>query len=341
MDDGRILRLDRYLAAQRLGIGSVQALTKFSGGQSNPTYLLECTSGRYVLRRKPSGAILPSAHAIDREFRLLRALASTDVPVARAVHYCGDPEILGTAFYIMSHVDGVVYWDAALPELAVSHRAGIFHAMADTLAALHHVDWQAAGLADFGKPSGYAARQTALWTRQYLASEPGEMTRVMAIVDWLSAHIPQDDRRATLVHGDFRIDNLMFSRADDRVLAVLDWELATLGHPCADLAYMVMHHRLANDGVFRGLGGIDRTQAGLPAEDALIARYCESVGQPRPKDLSFWIVLASFRLIAILEGVNARIRQGNAADPERGKDLVKAIPDLLRIAEAEQQRAGQ
>lgn len=327
-----LTRLQAYLDAQVPWLGRLREARKFSGGQSNPTYLLEGEGGRCVLRRKPAGVTLPSAHAIDREFRLLTALAGTAVPVAGALAYCDDAAVIGSEFYLMEFVDGVVHWDAALPDVAVDRRRAVTFAMTDTLATLHNVDWADVGLSDFGRTENYAARQIGRWKRQYHAARPTAEPDIETLVDWLEAHLPPEDGAATLVHGDFRIDNLMYHREGAHVAAVLDWELSTLGHPLSDLAYLLLHHRLSNDGVFKGLGGIDRARAQLPSEAEIIARYCDRTGRTTPPALTFWIALSAFRLVAILEGVKARIRQGNAANPERGRELVSAIPELTALA---------
>lgn len=331
MEPHEFQALANYLPRHIPGFAGLVDSKRFSGGQSNPTYLLTAASGRYVLRRKPRGAILPSAHAIDREYRLLQALQPTAVPVATPLHYCHDAGVIGAEFYVMDFLDGVLHWDPALPDLAGALRRPATLAMVDALAALHRVDWQAAGLADFGKPGDYAARQIARWSRQFRATQDGSYPQMERLIARLQANLPVDDGRATLVHGDYRIDNLMYQRDSADVMAVLDWELATIGHPFADLAYMLMHHRLPNDGVFHGLGGIDREARSLPSADDITARYARGIGADRIDNLDFWISLAAFRLAAILEGVRARIEAGNASDPDRGRRLVATIPDLIEM----------
>jgi aminoglycoside phosphotransferase (APT) family kinase protein len=330
VDEDTLARLADYLGHHVPGSWSGLRATKFAAGQSNPTYLIASSSRRIVLRRKPSGPLLPSAHAIDREFRLLRALAQTDVPVARALHYCDDDTVVGSEFYVMEFVAGTVHWDPALPLVERPLRGSITAAMIDALAALHRVDWRGAGLSDFGRPTDYAARQLHRWSRQFRATQDGSHPGMETLIRRLEQTLPAEDGLASLVHGDFRIDNLMYEEGGARVLAVLDWELATIGHPFADLAYMLMHHRLPNAGVFRGLGGVDRQAMGLPAGSEIVARYAAATGFAVPA-LDFWISLSAFRLASILEGVRARIAEGNASDPERGRRLVQAIPDLIAI----------
>jgi aminoglycoside phosphotransferase (APT) family kinase protein len=331
MEQSELATLAQYLPLHIVGFSGLHGAVRFAGGQSNPTFLLQATSGQYVLRSRPKGDLLPSAHAVDREFRVMRALAGSAVPVATALHLCEDPSIIGAAFYVMTHIVGDVHWHPALANVARAARGPISLAAVDVLAALHSVDVAAVGLANFGKPTDYAARQLVRWSRQYhatTATPDADMTRLIGL---LQAQLPVEDGRMALVHGDFRIDNLMFAPGEAKVLAVLDWELATLGHPFADLAYMLMHHRLPHDGAFPGLAGVERNKAGLPSEAELIARYCTKSGVSEVAGLHFWIALAAFRLAAILAGVQARIRTGNAADPERGTRLVQAIPQLLEI----------
>lgn len=326
-ESGWIEGLSRHLPQ----LGAVTALRRFSGGQSNPTFLLEAEAGRFVLRKKPAGETLRSAHAIDREYRLLKGLEGRGVPVPRALLYCSDTEVIGAEFYLMDHVEGVVHWDPALPEVARPLRGPVLNAMMRALAALHAVDWAEAGLADFGKHKDYATRQIRLWTRQYSEAGGKAVAGMEALAARLQELCPQDDGRLSIVHGDYRIDNLIFAPESDRILAILDWELSTLGHPDADVAYLIMQHRMANDGAFQGLGGIDRAAAGLPEEEQLLDTYLRASDRQAIPSLAFWIGLAAFRLAAILVGIRARIEQGSAADPERGRRLVTALPALVEI----------
>jgi aminoglycoside phosphotransferase (APT) family kinase protein len=308
--------LATYLAAHIDGFRGPLRSTKFKGGQSNPTYLLEAASGRYVLRRKPPGPLLASAHAVDREFRVLQALQPTDVPVATPLHLCLDEAVIGSMFYVMAWVDGRVCWDPALPDATPDMRAAQYEAMVATLAALHRVDVVAAGLRDFGRPGNYFARQLARWGEQYRNSATGEIPAMDALVERLPARCPPDDGVVALVHGDYRIDNLMFAPDGPRVLAVVDWELSTLGHPLADLGYLCMALRLPRNPALPGLAGLDRTALGIPSEAAMLARYSELSGRPIPADWPFVLAFSYFRLAAIAQGVAKRAQQGNASSEQ-------------------------
>jgi aminoglycoside phosphotransferase (APT) family kinase protein len=292
------------------------ALRQFQGGQSNPTFLLSDSAGhRYVLRKKPPGAILPSAHAVEREYAVMQALGPTAVPVPKMRLLCEDAGIIGTPFYVMDFIEGRVLTDLTLADLPKPERAATYFAMADGLAALHRVDWRAAGLGGFGKPDAYVSRQISRWTRQYLASDPEPNADMEALIAWLPAHVPADEA-AVIAHGDFRLGNLMFAPQTPNLLAILDWELATIGHPLSDLAYLCAFYRLPhNGGPFRGLGGLDLAALGIPDEAALVARYCAAVGRPAPPpDWPFYLAFSSFRSAAIGQGVFDRSRRGNAAD---------------------------
>ena len=305
--------LAAYLQAHIAGFRGPLAATKFKGGQSNPTYLLEAASGKYVLRRKPPGMLLASAHAVDREYRVLGALADSAVPVAHALHLCADETVIGSMFYIMEYVPGRIFWDPTLPELDADARAAYFLAAIDTLIALTEVDVAATGLTDYGKPGNYFSRQVARWTEQYRAAETERLDAMEALIGWLPAAVPPDDGRVALVHGDFRIDNLIWQADAPRVAAIVDWELSTLGHPHADLAYFCMALRLPRHGLLPGLAGIDRAALGIPEEPAMIDRYVAASGlDPRPH-WNFLLAFQFFRLAAIAQGVLKRALQGNAS----------------------------
>ncbi|MGD9965967.1 MAG: phosphotransferase [Hyphomonadaceae bacterium] len=306
-------RLQSWLTRHVPGFEGPLSIRQFAGGQSNPTFLVEAAGERIVLRKKPAGALMPSAHAIDREFRVLRALENTSVAVPRARIYCSDDTVIGAPFYIMDFVEGRIFTDPLLPECSKAERAELYDAMNDALARLHLVDWRAAGLQDFGKPHGYFARQIARWGKQYEITRTGAPTPEMdALLAWLSAHAP-DDEAAAIVHGDFRIGNLVFHSTEPRVTAVLDWELATIGHPIADLAYNCMTYHLHHDDpVARGFVGIDLADAGLPSEADYIGAYARRTGRDASAIWRFAMAFSLFRTAAIQQGVYARALQGNA-----------------------------
>ena len=310
--------LAAYLEAQVPGFRSPLTATKFKGGQSNPTYRIDATSGSYVLRRKPPGKLLASAHAVDREFRVLQALhgGSAGAPVARPLHLCTDESIIGSMFYLMEFVDGRIFWDPALPDIAAEDRARYYDAIIDAMAALHRVDVAAVGLADYGKPGNYFARQIARWSEQYRASETQAIPAMDALIERLPARCPEDDGRIALVHGDFRIDNLMFERETPTLAAIVDWELSTLGHPLADLGYFCMALRLPRNPALPGLAGMDRAALGIPDEAAILRRYSEKSGLGIPDDWNFVIAFSYFRLAAIAQGVAKRAQQGNASSEQ-------------------------
>ncbi|MEP3347744.1 MAG: phosphotransferase family protein [Litoreibacter sp.] len=331
--DLMIASLNPYLATHAPELGAITRLDKFGTGQSNPTYKMTTERGCFVLRAKPPGVLLKSAHLVEREFAVMSGLADTSVAVPKMLHLSRD-EIspLGRAFFIMEHMEGRIFWDPSLPELEGEERGAIYEAMADTLAALHSVDVSAAGLAEFGKPGDYFARQIDLWSRQYMASVDAPDRAMTGVMDWLGLHLPQDDGQVALVHGDYRLDNMMFAADTPEVVALLDWELSTLGHPLADLAYQCMQWRLPHDGGMRGLGGLDRAALGLPSEQDYVARYCAARGIDTPKNWAFYLVFSTFRLAAILQGVVARAQGGNASNPETAQKYAAAIPVLIKQA---------
>ena len=290
-------------------------LRQFQGGQSNPTYLIETPTKKFVLRKKPPGKLLPSAHLIEREYRILRALPAAEVPVPQARLLCEDAAVIGTPFYVMDHVDGRVITGVALPQLHPAERGAIYADYARIAAKLHGVDYRACGLADFGKPEGYVARQLDRWTKQYLASKTDENANMDRLLSWLSAHLPAGDETA-IVHGDFRIGNTIIHPEEPRIIAVLDWELATLGHPLSDLAYACMYFHLpaGGDGAGGGLAGLDLHALGIPTEREFVDLYCSSSGRTRIDDWTFFLAFSCFRMAAITQGVYARALQGNAAD---------------------------
>lgn len=308
--------LDRYLSAHIPGFSGLTSAKKFAGGQSNPTYLLTADSGRYVLRRKPPGELLKSAHAVDREFRVISALADTDVPVARGYHLCTDDSVVGSMFYVMAYVDGRIFWDPALPDLDNAARTAIYDEQNRVLAALHGLDVDALGLADYGKPGNYFERQIGRWTKQYRASETEVIEPMDQLIEWLVANIPADDGEVALVHGDYRIDNMIFDSEAPRILALVDWELSTLGHPYADLAYQCMQWRLPNKGVVHGLGNADRKALGIPTEQEYVESYCRRTGRSGIDSWTFYLSFGFFRLASIAQGIRKRALDGNASSPQ-------------------------
>jgi aminoglycoside phosphotransferase (APT) family kinase protein len=309
-------RLGGWLAAHVAPLDGPLEIAQFKGGQSNPTYLLAAGSQRYVLRRKPPGKLLPSAHAVDREYRVIRALAGTDVPVAKAHALCEDDSVIGTAFYVMEYVAGRVFWDPGLPDLDPAARAAIHDEINRVIAALHSVDFGAVGLGDFGRTGEYIARQVARWSKQYQASETERIPAMDNLIAWLPENIPAGDE-SSIVHGDYRIDNVIFHPTEPRILAVLDWELSTLGHPLADFAYHCMVWRIP-PGLFRGLGGLDLAALGIPTEGEYVAAYCRRTGRAgiEPSDWEYYMIYNMFRIAAIVQGVMARARQGNASSAQ-------------------------
>jgi len=315
-DEGK---LAAYIRAHVADFRGELQVAQFKGGQSNPTFLVQAGSQQYVLRRKPPGVLLPSAHAVDREFKVISALAGTDVPVAKAHALCQDPEVIGTDFYLMDYVPGRIFWDPKLPDVAAQDRPALYDELNRVIAALHRVDVQAVGLGDYGKPGEYLARQVARWTKQYRAAETERIEAVENLIEWLPAHLPAGDETA-IVHGDYRFDNVIFHPTEPRILAVLDWELSTLGHPLVDFAYHCMTWRM-DGSTGRGLGDLTPEQMAqmmIPSESDYVKRYCERTGRDGipERDWSYYMVFNLFRLTGILQGVMKRALQGNASSAE-------------------------
>jgi aminoglycoside phosphotransferase (APT) family kinase protein len=321
---GNLQMLGLYLEGHIDEFNGLLHARAFTDGQSNPTYLITAKSGQYVLRRKPVGILLKSAHAVEREYEVMKALVTTDVPVPGMLHLCEDDTVIGSAFFVMQFIEGRTFWNPALPDLNAAGRTACYDEMNRTLAAIHAVDITSVGLAGFGKPGNYFERQVARWTTQYRNSETETVPAMEAVIGWLEVNMLSDDGRVALVHGDFRIDNLMFSKTGFNVLATLDWELSTLGHPFADLAYQCAIWRMQPDAALRGLKGIDRGSAGIPEDQAYIDAYCQRRGIGGIDNWSFYVTFGLFRIAAIVQGVKKRALDGNAASP-----YAKAIGGLV------------
>jgi aminoglycoside phosphotransferase (APT) family kinase protein len=325
-----VAALEAWMRANVAGFEGPLTVEQFRGGQSNPTFRLATPGHRYVMRRKPAGKLLPSAHAVDREYRVITALAGSEVPVPRTLGLCTDDAVIGSAFFVMDFVDGRVMWDGALPGMTTAQRAEIYWEMNRVIAALHKVDFDARALGDYGKPGNYFARQIGRWTKQYQASETETIESMNRLIEWLPVNIPDDDA-TTIVHGDFRLDNLVFHPTEPRILAVLDWELSTLGHPLADFSYHCMSWHVP-PGAFRGLIGHDLAALGIPAEKEYVARYLERVGRPPidPRHWDFYIAYNMFRAAGIAQGIMGRVKDGTAASQhalEVGKSA-RTLADL-------------
>jgi aminoglycoside phosphotransferase (APT) family kinase protein len=320
-----IERLDVWLSTNVAGFRGPVSAERFAGGQSNPTYKLTAASGNYVLRRKPPGPLLPSAHAVEREFRVMRALAETAVPVPRVYALCEDDAVIGSAFYVMEHLDGRIFWDQRLPEIAnAAERAAMFDSMNRVIADLHKVDYAAVGLGEFGRPGNYMGRQIARWSRQYRASETESIAAMDHLIEWLPEHLPPESPPA-IVHGDYRMDNLIFHKSEPRVIGVLDWELSTIGDPLADFAYHVLTWRVTPE-LFRGLAGVDFAALGIPGEADYVAAYCRRTGRAAIAGWEFYLVYSLFRIAAILQGIAKRAIDGTAASADAAEQGKLARP---------------
>ena len=321
--------LEGWMGAHVPGFQGPLAVEQFRGGQSNPTYLLAAPSGRYVLRRKPPGKLLPSAHAVDREYRVITALGAVGFPVPRTYGLCVDEAVVGTAFFVMQYVEGRVFWDPTLPEFGRNERARVYDAMNAVIARLHTIDYAAIGLGDYGKPGNYVARQIDRWTKQYRASETERIEAMDRLIEWLPGNVPLDDA-TSIVHGDYRLDNMIFHATEPRVLAVLDWELSTLGNPLGDFAYHAMAWRLP-PAAFRGLGGADLAALGIPSEDEYRDAYCRRTGRAAIPNWDFYMAYNMFRLAAILQGIMGRVREGTAASL-RAREAGERAKVLARLS---------
>lgn len=303
--------LEDYLSDRLTGFVRPLRVKQFKGGQSNPTYELSSPGGRWVLRRKPPGKLLPSAHAVEREYRVIKALGEVGYPVPRADLLCEDPAVVGTAFYIMQRVEGRVLWDPLLPEQNPDERREIYHSLTAALAKLHLADWEALGLGDFGRPGNYFARQIKRWSKQYVASEIEEIPEMNRLMEWLPENVP-DDSAVCLVHGDFKLDNTIVHESEPRVIAVLDWELSTLGHPLGDLTYSLASRRLSSS-PFAGLDDAKLNTLGIPTPSEITEQYAKATGRSLDEGLDFYIAYNLFRTAAIYQGILGRVRDGTAA----------------------------
>jgi aminoglycoside phosphotransferase (APT) family kinase protein len=308
--------LEAYLREHMPEFRGSLVVSQFLTGQSNPTFLLESGSDRFVMRKKPPGTLLQSAHQVEREYRIIKALEHTDVPVPRAYVLCEDPGVIGTAFFVMDFVPGRIIAESALPGLTRAERMGVYDSMNDTMARMHKVDFRAVGLEGFGRPEGYISRQVARWTKQYKAAEMEPIPAMDHLMEWLAGHIPAKDE-TTIAHGDFRLGNLILHPTEPRVVAVLDWELSTLGHPIADLAWNCLAYHYPADAADAGsFAGKDLKELGIPTEEEYLAKYCERTGRAGIEGWNFFIAFAFFRGAAIAQGIAMRARLGNASAPD-------------------------
>ena len=332
-------RLEQWLAREVEDFAGPLTVEQFRGGQSNPTYKLVTPSRQYVLRRKPPGKLLPGAHAVDREYRVITALRAQGFPVARAFAFCGDEEVIGTTFYVMEMVEGRIFWNVSFPEVSAAERPLYFDAMNATIAALHAIDPDSAGLSDYGKPGNYFARQIGRWSKQYQEDvDAGRVASMDRLVEWLPENIPGDEPKARVIHGDFRCDNMIFDFTEPKVLAVLDWELSTLGHPLADFSYHLMMYRMPQ-GLSSGLAGLNLAELNIPSEADYVAAYCRRTGREGIPDLDFYMAFNLFRLAGIVHGIKGRLKRGNASSAHAAT-MAATLEPLADLAWAQAVKAG-
>ena len=332
--------LERYLASQLDDFTGPLTIARFRGGQSNPTYRLSTPAGDYVLRRKPFGKLLPSAHAIEREYRITGALHGAGFPVARPFHLCTDNSVIGSAFYVMEFVEGRIFWTPHAPQLGVEQRAAVFDAMNATIARLHSIDHAAAGLSGFGRPEGYVARQIRRWSEQYRASETEKIAAMDRLIEWLPSACPRETGQA-IVHGDFRLDNCIIHPTEPRIIAVLDWELATIGDPIADFTFHLMQWFMPVSEDGSGVGSLMGHEdcPGIPALGEYIASYCRRTGRDSIADLNVYLTYNFFRLAAILQGILGRVREGTAANADAAA-MARQVEPLAETAWGFARKAG-
>jgi aminoglycoside phosphotransferase (APT) family kinase protein len=334
-----VARLERFMQQEVADFAGPLAVEQFKGGQSNPTYKLATPGAAYVLRRKPPGKLLPGAHAVDREYRVIDALGRQGFPVAKAVTLCLDESVIGTPFYVMDMVEGRIFWDPTFPEVAREQRPAYFDAMNATIAALHGIEPEAAGLGDYGRPGNYFERQIGRWSKQYLADEKaGRMPAMDRLVEWLPQNIPAGEDEARIIHGDYRCDNMIFHPTQPSVVAVLDWELSTLGHPLADFSYHLMMYRMPAE-MTSGLGGLDCRALNIPSEADYVAAYCARTRRSGIPDLDFYMAFNMFRLAAIIHGIKGRIARGTAASAHADK-MAASLEPLADLAWSQARRSG-
>jgi aminoglycoside phosphotransferase (APT) family kinase protein len=339
--DGRYRTVGpRLLAWLKLNVPELAepiTIAQIDGGQSNPTYKVQSASGAYALRRKPMGKLLPSAHAIDREYKVMAALHGTGFPVPRPIAFCADEEVIGSTFYVMEWIDGAHHWDGTLPQVSASERRALYRAEVSTLARLHMIDPETIGLSTFGKPGNYFTRQIDRWSKQYRASETRRIDPMERLIRWLPATVPPQER-VSIVHGDYRLDNLIFSRNDTQIAAVLDWELSTLGDPLADFTYFLSHWVIPPDGR-SGLAGLDLEALGIPGIEEMVALYTEQTNRRSTSDLNWYLAYNLYRIVCIGQGVIGRVRDGTAAHP-RAAEMESRIEPLAQTAWSFAERAG-
>jgi aminoglycoside phosphotransferase (APT) family kinase protein len=328
-------QLADYMRAHVADFAGDITVAQFKGGQSNPTYKVGAGGRHYVLRRKPPGKLAPSAHAVDREYKVISALAATDVPVPKTYALCEDESVIGTAFYLMECLEGRVFWDFDLPGMTKPERAAIYDAMNDVIARLHNVDYDTIDLEGYGRPGNYFARQIGRWSKQYRDAESDRIVEMDRLIDWLPDNIPDGDE-TTIVHGDYRLDNMIYHPTEPRVLGVLDWELGTLGHPLGDFSYHCMTWRVPGS-VFRGLAEFDLAALGIPSEQDYVAAYCRRTGRDGIANWEFYMAYNMFRMAAIAQGILGRVRDGTAANPH-AMEMAKAVRPFAEMAWAEAEK---
>ncbi|UIJ43949.1 phosphotransferase family protein [Sphingomonas cannabina] len=337
VDDLDTGQLTAWMEANVAGFRGPLRYAKFPGGQSNPTYRIDSPSGPYVLRRKPFGPLLPSAHAVDREYRLISGLHPTGFPVARPYGLCEDESVIGSAFYVMELVEGVTYWNGALPDHTPEQRTAIYHEIVDRLAQLHNIDYDKVGLNDYGKPGSYFERQVGRWTKQYRLAQTDDIPEAERLIEWLPRTLPEQKRTA-IVHGDYRIDNMIFADGEARVRAVLDWELSTLGDPMADFSYLLINWAMPANGAAT-VGGLAGRDSGIPTIEEMVERYCTATGLDGVPDLNWYFAFCQFRLMGIVQGIKKRVLTGNASNAQ-AEEAGARVPMLARSAWAFAEKAG-